>query len=347
MWQTNLLHATVGAMLFVLRLFGFWPYFYDWSQQRYRTRWFLLCYPLIVWLVLQHLFRRSGKIVFGRTRFHFRTVTASIVIQLFRIACAAIFSSNYLLQFAWFGSIERELRCANRLLHDIAGLNEPHDGARSMRCGRSVGAFLLKAVLLPLAVFMLDCQRTLRVSLSVHQHYDQVALLLVMFAVIGLVPNVHAAAMLAAGMLFGRLNEEMAAIVRASCELAEPTAGGHFRRMRGFCALSDRLDRVAELHRRLTQLTRRVHRMFGATLLLWLMYKSLDGLMRAFMAYVFANQWLQEAQSIPVLVIVVDVLVTLLAWLDVFLLARICVAADNKVRCGQLVCFASLTSVII
>lgn len=356
MFQARLLQTNISIWLFVLRLCGFWPYYYDTCQRRYRTRWFLLPYPIVMWLLLLLFFDSTSEIVYSWTRIEFHTDTARIIYTLYAGMCVLTFSSSYWLQYLWLGRIEGELNVASDLLKDVLKNSTSGTGIiPSTPYIRQLLLFMLKAALLPFVAWLLNVTNALRLSLTADQCLRQTAMLELSITIMGLVPNVHIAMLLTATVLYCRLNVETSTIVLLAAQQAQPLrrppsddhSSDHFRRMQHFCLLSDRLDRVAELHARLTEITTRLNRMFATSLVIWITFKCMEALTHAFLAYVFVCQWLmaqtvagssisREAASsgdrYPVEIVVIDVLVALVAWLDVFLLAKICLATDKQVH---------------
>lgn len=329
-----LLRWLVSGSLFLLRSYGFWPFYYDTESRQYRTNRLLLCYPLVVLASGLYLFERVASELFEHTSFLFYTESAVLLLKLFRGVSAVAFSCNFLLQYLRFGEIERIWKCAERLLRDILDDLPTTTSNSGMRL---IGVFLLKTVALPTAFALIDFYQIYRFSPVVREEPWKVFVLEGAFFIIGVVTNVYVGAMLAVGHLFGRLNEETRSIATSAAELFQPMKPGRLRgRAHRFCELSERMDRVAEMHRRLSELATRVHRLFSASVAVYVLYRMLDGLLRAFVAYVFSVQWqlvtlLSESGEFPLLVIVCDVLLAMVDCADLMVLAWICTEADVQV----------------
>lgn len=339
MRQSVVLQLVVGFVLFSLRVFGFWPYFYDIKQRRYRTRLFLLCYPPAVCLVMLSVFGLSARQLFEDTSFLFATETARIFIGTFQYWSILSFCGNYALQYRWFDSIDSAVLEAAELLADIRLLEFTNATTRQQPdVLRPLGWFLLKASVLPIAFAFLDSWQMARTTPTVSERPVLMFALQMSVVLIGFLPNLHAALMLATRALFARLNEQIRQIAVAAAAVAEPAHSNRrsFQRMRQYCDLSERLERVAGLHDRLAALTRRVHAMFSVSLVVYVAYRSMDGLLRMFAAYVFSTQWrrlpaLSERNEFPAGVLACDVALSLMDWLDVLMLAWICAQAETEV----------------
>lgn len=348
----RLLRWLFGFVLFVLRSYGFWPYYYDAGRRAYRTNWLLLGYPLLTLAGGLYLFDRVAGQIFRQASFLFSTETAVLLLRLFRGVSAVAFGCNYLLQYRRFAEIERIWQCGARLVRDIfAELPTTTDTARTPPSyGRLIGVFLLKSWALPSAFALLELVALYRFSPVVREQPWMVLVLETAFFIIGVATNAYVAAMLAAGHLFDRLNEETAAVAASAAELFRPLrplgrtpfAAGRAQR---FGALSERMDRLAELHRRLCRLTGRVHSVFSASVAVYVLYRMLDVVLRAFVAYVFSVQWqlltlLSEDGEFPLLVVVCDALMSVLDGADLMVLAWVCTEAGVQVSgVGNVVAF--------
>lgn len=336
MFQSRFLRCTIVTTLFVLRLFGVWPYFYDPALRRYRTKWFLLVYPLVVWALLLHLFIHSADTLFERIRLEMRTDTARLIYASYSTMCVLTFSSNYFLQYLWFSSIEAALVEAADVVGRIRSLRVD----RPWRYWRPLCLYCAKAWLLPAIICLCDAVRVW--SLSPSNRPAQIMLFELSVFLMGVVPNLHVALLLTVGVLFKRLNEETATVMRLAQKLAQPQASpsdehcDHFRRMHLFCELSDRLDRVAVLHLQLTEITMRLQQMFSLTLIVWVCFQCMDVVTHAFSAYVFLCEWMMVWQmadktlAISVTNIGLNLLLAFGTTLDMFLLAKVCATVAGQ-----------------
>lgn len=352
--QQRLLQFVAASTLFVLRAFGFWPYFYDGRQRRYRTTWYLLLYPLLVWMLLFRTFGECAEIVYSDTMYEFRTQTPVMLYSAYGCISMLSFSCNYFLQYRWFRRIEIDTVRGAQLIRDIRQMVADTAAARQPqppeRCGVIV-YFLLYAVktaVLPALFFATGMWRTMVISSVGTTKTVYIALFEMSLVIMGLIPNLHVAMLLCVTVLFAWLNAELRDVVRLAAAEQPTTAGteaegaakhrhrrvDHYRRMRTFCELSDRLDRVAGLHMRLTLLTRRLHRMLNVSIVIWLSYKMFDLLSHMFMAYVFAAVHLLEGghrNGRAGTIVCTDVLLVAFTSLDVFMLTMIAMMAEKEV----------------
>lgn len=322
--------------LFVLRFCGFWPYYKDSASRRYRTNWLLRCYSPVVLAVGLCLFYVSSNRIIQQAVFLFHTDSAVLVFQFNRLVSFVAFSSQYVLHHRWFGSIERELRCATRLLRDICTRLPTHPATGY---GRLLFVFVLRTCVFAAVMVALDMTMLYRLTPLVRAQPWLVLVIELAAVLNGMAANVHGAAMMAAGNLFARLNEETAAIAAAAARIAEPQAAGGdaFRRMRRFCELSDRLDRVAELHERLVRLTQRFHRMWSASMAIYVLYRGMDALMRAFVTFLLGVQWellvlLSGGDAdFPLVAMGFDAMLVVLDCVDSLMVAWTCSEAERQV----------------
>lgn len=108
------------------------------------------------------------------------------------------------------------------------------------------------------------------------------------------------------------------------------------QQMQQFCALSDRLDHVAEMHYRCAMVAKQLHAIFKGTATIWIFNKCMGLVKQLFMMFVLSSEWLtlttlQEVHDYPMDVICYSGLMAGLIMVEIYMFVTECTRAASEV----------------
>lgn len=309
-----LLFATARS----LQLFGLWPFCFDQRSQQFRRSGLLTVYSWFVLPVALLMFAQSLRTIHIVPKLHLGRISSHAFIVFWALLIVAAQVSVFC-TVHWHGAtLARLLAGAGRLLDDIGrqcqlmsadvplqhhsyGDAESYAGSLAQYAGMTM---LLHVLDLGSAVYHIS-------NITPAMLADWMAMVSALLPVmlVNAMPHTVYGLLLALRHNYRLLNWRLDGLVgtlrlqvighAADGDGAVDSGDGRpaFRRMQVCCVLSDRLDELAVLHRRLTAIAQQLNAVIAGPLLTWTMYSSVSLVSKLFIQYMEFVVALSEARA--------------------------------------------------
>lgn len=323
MAKQRCLHMTASVTMFVIRFLGYFPYYYDKQTCQFKTKWFLLLYPIVfVTLLCFALYSIFDTFFDEDSRVQMFTETSNVVISIYTLAGFAILLYNYLGQYFHFAGLLGVAKDATNALQ-FADLNiELVDWTTLQK-------YWFKCIIIPIFSLYLNNIRLLRLSKHASYRYVEFIIVDIGFLVAETLSILHHALLLCTYQTFVAINKKLGAIMTDAYRInvMYSSRSECSSRMQQFCDLSDRLDHVAEMHYVCSSVAARLQRIFSGSVTIWIMSKKVSLIAHWFLMFVFTIHW----QKVPSDLLWYGGLLSGLFLFEVFMLVKECTRATNEV----------------
>lgn len=318
--------------MFVLRLLAYFPFYYNEKLYQYRTNRVLLAYPIVFVTTLCVILNWIYITEFQQLTVKIHTDTASVPFMLFSGTCLFLFTFNHCSQYFHFSTVFDVAKQAKKAMQ-FSQITLDIVDYKSLR------KFWFKCIMLPIFCICVNNLRVLRISKTATGKYFKWCIFGLGLFVQEIITNLHYALLLCTSLTFATVNAKLKRIMDEAQRLNDQQ---HLdksetpNRMQLFCDLSDRLDRVAEMHYRWSLVAERLQAMFSGSVTIWMVYKQVALMTYLFLMFILASEWLRmqkahEANEYLVDIIWYGFLLAAQICFELFLLAKECTRATNEV----------------
>lgn len=345
--------------LFVVQLFGFWPYRYNEVHQRLETTWFRQLYTIIAPIAFISTTMYTIEILFNddlTVQVQYETDAGNAVQNMFSISCVVIFITGYIVSM-WHRH-EVATKLVPRAIQIIKNIQRRKEIVGIVvRRSDIIFKLYLKNTIITACVFISEFLKVEFYAPKAREYPFLKVIIIIPFMIFSVLPNTFAIVMLMVTYGYRRLNAEIEQLVREKINLEqnemgqpnddnddEETTRRPYCRMTKLCDLSDRLDELAVLHMDLGQMTKSFNRMISTYLFIWSWHRMTYFISQLFFSYQMASSIIkaetQSASSIietnNVEIILYGVASALLILMDFYLFANICFHTEKEV--GAFLC---------
>lgn len=328
MSKRRCIQITIAITMFVVRLFAYFPYYYDKKISRFQTKWFLLVYPIVfICSLCACLSSAFNSFLDSIIRANLFTFTANTVIGIFSLNNLCLFLFNYLSQYFKFAAIlhiakeVKQVMQFTQITIDLVDI-------------KSLKKYWIKCIIIPIFTIYINNFRMISISKPVTSYYFEFIMVDIAFFVAEIPSILHYALLLCTTLTYSAINTKLGAIMDDANRLNMPANRNESsNRMQKFCDLSDRLDRVAEMHYRCSLVAGRVQHICTGFVTNWILNKNVGLITHLFLMFVFASKW-QSAESpreYPVDLICYGGLLCGVFVVELFMLVNECTRAANEV----------------
>lgn len=331
MLRQRCVQITISVALFVIRLLGYFPFYLDKESGQFRSNWLLKMYPAVFVFSLSAALNWIFSNFFDDIRSNTFTETANMVIEIYSLANVMLLLFNYLFQYFNFSLL---FRAANDAITAIKCTNLTYQ----LINWKSLNKFWLKCIFIAIYSFTINDIRIARLSNNAKAQYFCLFVVNVGLYAMEIIANLHYALLLITSLTFDVINKKLIEIMddahrldKKYLELKDTT-----NPMQHFCDLSDRLDRVAEMHYRCSLVSVQLQNMFSGAVTVWTINKQATLVTHLFMMYITTNQWTmfrtdRVAVKYPTEMLSYGFMMSgMLCW-ELFVLAKECTLAANEV----------------
>lgn len=289
MFITKLLKFNIVSLLFLTRLFGFWPYFYNKCTRSYVTKWYLLLFPVVAMFGYVCAIMYSAIIIIADQQQQFKTFAANLSQYVYLTTSYMVYFSAYIIQYFKFSNLQSLIPRVQKCLHKITLIitNQQHNSNYTDLTIRFTIKFALVIII---TVFCQYSQIDFYTKVGTNNVVLKACTTLPVF-IFCILPNVFYAGILLACYYYRQLNNLITEVVKSSIQIGMTEKHRQYHMAR-FCALSDRLDEISVLHMELSCLTKLWNLLFTFPIFIWICFKSAFVIVSMFMIYIGIRDWL-------------------------------------------------------
>lgn len=324
------LYLTITVSLFIVRLLGYFPYYYDQNKHKFRTNCLLLAYPIVFCPTLCGVLTWSSHALFNQLQTGF-TDAANIVIGVYSLSTFLLYAFNYAAQYFYFQDL---LRVAKDAKYATQFTNiTPQLVDRQI-----LQTYWIKCIIIPLISICINNIRVLRLSKTASGQYFKLIVIAVGSFAAEIITNLHFALVLCTTLTFGAINGKLKGIMSVAKCLNQRYVQKKDapNRMQQFCDLSDRLDHVAEMHFRCSTVAQRLQSIFTGSVTIWIVNKIAALMKQLFMLILLCSELLHmkkvhEPREYPAELLFFGAMLASLIFLEIWMLVKECTRTANEV----------------
>lgn len=331
MSKQRCVQITISITVFVVRLLGYFPYYFDKKSGKFQTKWFLLLYPIVFVVFLCTALSWVSTSLFDALRITALTDTANIVIGLYTLANCMLFTFSYVSPYFYISRLIRVGYEAKKAMQITNISSQLFDW-------QSLNKYWFKFLIIPILSISVNHLRILRLAQSVRGEYLKFLIIDISLYVTEIISNLHFALLLYTSLTFSVINGKLIDIMDEANRLNRDFFVKKDNRnniMQHFCDLSDRLDRVAEMHYRCSSVLEQLQSIFTGAVTLWTIFKQTTLVKHLSMIYL-TFQWMQIEESgrsfeYPLHLMLYALLLSILVGWELFMLTKECARATQEV----------------
>lgn len=342
MSKQRCVQITVSVTFFVIRLFGFFPYYINKKSEKCQTTWFLLLYPIVIYIGISSGWIWIFRTIFNDLRVSVFTDTSNIVIGLFSTTNIMLFTLNYCSQYFHFSALFKVANEAKQAIH-VTNLSP------QLVNWKSLNKYWFKCVIIPILYMTVNDNRILRLSKNANGKYLPFIFIDLSLFCGELIANLHYALLLCTSLTFALINGKLGEIMKEAQTLSREYSERKDikNRMQQFCNLSDRLDCVAEMHSRCSSVSEQLQCIFNRSVTFWIFNKQSALVTQLFLVYVMTIDWVhfqiyRENIENPMDLVCLGCALVVLNSLEMFALAKECTQATSEVSYIELLFYQFL-----
>lgn len=286
MFTTKLLKFNIVALLFLTRLLGFWPYFYNKSTRSYVTTWYLLLYPVVAMSGFFGAIIYSAMTIYADQKEQFHSYAANLTQYSLLIFSFMVFFSGYIIQYFKFNYLQDLLSRVQKYVLKIRSINNQQ--LDSNYTDLTIRFIIKFVIVISITVFCDYSQLEYYTKMGTNNVSIIKACTTLPAFIFCIIPNVFYAGILLACYFYRQLNNLITEVVKSSI----PIGGAKKHHMTRFCELSDRLDEISILHMELSCITKSWNILFSIPIFFWICYKFAFVIASMFFNYVVLRDWL-------------------------------------------------------
>lgn len=267
--------------LTMLTLFGLWPCYYDYNTKSYKTTWYLRFYSLTILASILALLINTSLTLYEDISKAHPSETGRFIAVLLTSSVVLAVVLIYLIQIKKVEQINAVVEDGKELFEQIS--------SQSVHASIDWSDFLLKFTIYIMINGSLMCHMTISrihyLSPKAANDFSLIFFYSVPNMILCVMMSVFFCGFSILEKYFGILNQHLAIV--ANDKTFDPFLFGtvpHYQRMKQFCVLSDKVDKISSLHFKLCKLTKDFSDVFALqfvvcnsfTVFLWIFKLFLD-----------------------------------------------------------------------
>lgn len=325
--QIKILKNILAVTYFVAQVLGLWPFNINMSSRCIKYNFFKLIYSIVLPFIVLYSYYTFGILTLSASR-STNVLHSSIMEILPDFYCIIIMLSYILLcvgQHLKFEILKMVfLKCV-----EIVDLLQKYPN-RSDSLRKYFVNFFVKTVVVDIFNLLVLYYNLSRSSKVISFHPYLPLILYSPLMIVRFYENIFYGGVMILDIIFKQLNKNLLGIVtmEKSSEIQRRTNVGKF------CQLSDELDKLSELHFKLSEATKVFNSIFDVQLLLWMVVEIAGLIMRCFYQYISIVSLLENSHENYGLVVwqnFVTLVITSLTWVEILWTSHACESLANEV----------------
>lgn len=323
-WKQKLQYLSVFYSLFLIRIFGLWPYKIDRRIKIFKTTWFLKLQPILMGILFFIAFSVIFRNILPALNRQWKSDAANVLMKIF-----GTINTFFLLNI--YVSVYLQTQRVKSIIvrtQEFMVKSQPLLIDDTIRTTSAILLYLLKSFVLFICFTATVCLKLYIASTLLPAYV--LPFVAVPVLIIATVPNLFFGAILFATVYFERINAKVVEIVR-NANLLTVQKHKCIGRTHRYCGLSDLLDEMAVLHMELTRLTQDVCKLCNSHIMSYLTFLCMNAIVQKFFLYMAVSIGLRELIAFPTSLVMTGVLNIIFIWIELIMFAHLCLTITTEV----------------
>lgn len=320
--EQKLQYLSAMYSLFLIRIFGLWPYTVNLRTKAFKTTWFLKLQPFLTGTICLITISVIYRKLIPLLNIQWKSDSSKVLLKVYGAFNTITLITTYISGFLQTKGVKSIIvRSQEFMVKSQRKLNE-----NTIKTILAILIYLLKSFVLLICFTTLICLKLYFASPLLPIYV--LPFVAVPGLIISTVPNLFFGAIIIAKVYFERINGRIAEIVRTAnwLTLQKQT---HFGQMHLYCELSDILDELAVLHMELTRLTQDLCTLCNVHVTGYITWLAINAVVQEFLLYMSVS--MMNLYSNPTSLVVFNVLTISIVWIELIMFAHLCFTIMHEV----------------